>query len=113
MALVVAPGGRPFGRLKPAAPWSRYASRQRYSTLRLIFSSLLSADTLSPFRIRRATAIRYSTLKTRAPAIRTSVRCSCHHFPVSQVWGPHHTILSPGLPVTGFTGFYRVLSELG
>lgn len=63
-------------RFKPASP----CSRQRYNTLRLIFNSLLNAETLSPFKIRSATATPNSTLKTRAAATRTCVRCRVSLF---------------------------------
>src|ERR1017187_184289 len=59
------PGGRPTARCKPAAPSLRYASRQRYNTLRLICSSWCSELTLSPFRIRCATLSLNSWPKTR------------------------------------------------
>ena len=59
------PGGRPAGRCKPAAPSLRYASRQRYSTLRLIWNSWCKALTLSPLRIRCATPSLNSLVKTR------------------------------------------------
>src|ERR1017187_3605369 len=47
------PGGRPGDRCNPAAPSLRYASRQRYSTLRLIWNSWCKALTLSPLRMLR------------------------------------------------------------
>src|ERR1700687_304915 len=59
------PTGRPLGRCNPAAPCWRYASRQRYSTARLICSSCSTALTLSPSRIRWATFTLNSLVKTR------------------------------------------------
>jgi hypothetical protein len=59
------PGGRPSGRCNPAAPSLRYASRQRYSTLRLIWNSSCKALTLSPLSMRCATPSLNFRLKTR------------------------------------------------
>src|ERR1017187_5524939 len=59
------PGGRPGDRCNPAAPSLRYASRQRYSTLRLIWNSWCEALTLSPLTIRCATPSLNSLVKTR------------------------------------------------
>ena len=57
--------GTPGGRCNPAAPSLRYASRQRYSTLRLIWTSWCKALTLSPSSIRCATPSLNSLVKTR------------------------------------------------
>src|SRR5664280_1132167 len=59
------PGGRPTDRCSPAAPSLRYASRQRYSTLRLIWTSWCKALTLSPLSIRSTTPSLNFLVKTR------------------------------------------------